>query len=170
VPHFLLFLLDLKSPNILLEFPLLDAVVIFSVFQRYLGLFFQLSELIEVLEDQVLHTLFVDLNLYFMLLREILELSLLIAELSLFIFELLFTNDPKVVNSLTFILVETRQVLLLADLVLQGAAFKTERLLIVFIVDIVNSLSLLPGFFFDTTWSLLSLSLGLLWGHICFIY
>jgi hypothetical protein len=80
-------------------------MVIFGVLEGDLSLLLELSKLIEVLEHQVLHSLFVDLHFNFMLLRQVLQLALLVSELCLLIFQLLFADDPEVVNTLALILV-----------------------------------------------------------------
>ena len=79
VSNLLFLLLDFECADILLELSLNDAVVVLSVLESDLGLFFELSELVKVLEDQVLHSLFVYLYFDFMLLRQILQLSLLVS-------------------------------------------------------------------------------------------
>ena len=60
-------------------------MVVLGVLECDLGLLLQLSELVEVLEHQVLHTLFVDLDLYLVLLVQILQLTLLVSKLRLLI-------------------------------------------------------------------------------------
>jgi len=60
-------------------------MVVFSVLEGDFGLFLQLGELVEVLEDQVLHALLVDFDLYLVLLVEVLQLALLIAQLRLLV-------------------------------------------------------------------------------------
>lgn len=55
----------------------------------------------------MLNPLLVDLDLDLMLLTEILKLTFFVSQLCLFVLELLFPNDPEIVNSLTLVLVET---------------------------------------------------------------
>ena len=86
MPHFLLFLADLERSQILLELSGVDAVLIFHVLESDLVLLFQFSELIQVLEDEMLAPLLVDLDLNLMLFLKILQLSLFISQLRLFIF------------------------------------------------------------------------------------
>ena len=69
----------------------------------------------------MLDALFVDLDFDLVLLGQVLQFALLVAELGLLVLELLLANDPEVVDSLTLVLVETRQVLFLADFVFQSA-------------------------------------------------
>ena len=97
--------LHLKSSYILLKFSLNDAMVIFGVLEGDLSLLLELSQLVEVLEHQMLHSLFIDLHFNFMLFRQVLQLALLVSELCLLIFQLLFADDPEVVNTLALILV-----------------------------------------------------------------
>ena len=96
-------------------------MVILSILECDLSLLLELGQLIEVLEHQVLHSLLVDLDLDLVLLVQVLQLTLLVTQLRLLVLQLLLANDPKVVDSLPFILVEPCQVFLLADLVLEGS-------------------------------------------------
>lgn len=86
MPHLLLLLLHLKSTNVLLELALFDAMVVFCILEGHLGFLLELCELVKVLEDQMLYALLVDLDLDLVLLGEILQLALLVAEFGLFIF------------------------------------------------------------------------------------
>jgi hypothetical protein len=54
-------------------------MVVLGVLECDLGLLLQLGELVEVLEDQVLHALLVDLDLYLVLLVQVLQLALLVS-------------------------------------------------------------------------------------------
>lgn len=126
VSNFLLLLLDFKCAYILFEFSLHDTVVVLGVLECDFGLFFELSELIKVLEDQVLDPLLVYFDFDFMLLREILQLPLFVPQLGLLIFQLLLANDPEVVDSLSLILVKTSKVLLLPYFIFEGSALDTE--------------------------------------------
>ena len=83
--HLLLLLLDFKRAHILFKFPLYYPMVILCVLECDLGLLLQLSELIEVLEHQVLHALLVDLDLDLVLLVQVLQLALLVTQLRLLI-------------------------------------------------------------------------------------
>lgn len=53
----------------------------------------------------MLHSLFVDLDLDLVFLTEILQLTLLVSELGLSIFELLLAHDPEVIHTLPLILI-----------------------------------------------------------------
>jgi hypothetical protein len=97
-----------------------------GVLESDLSLFFELSELVKVLEDQVLHSLFVYLYFDFMLLRQILQLSLLVSQLCLLVLQLLLANDPEVVDSLSLVLVKAGKILLLPDFVFESSALDTE--------------------------------------------
>ena len=98
------------------------------------------------MEQQVLHSLLIDLDLDLMLLAEILEFTFFVPELCLFVFQLLFANDPEIVNSLTLVLVEARQVFFLANLRFEGAALDAKRLLVVLVIYVVDGLGLGAGF------------------------
>ena len=126
VSNLLFLLLDFECTDILLELSLHDAVVVFGVLESDLGLFFELSELVEVLEDQVLHSLLVYLYFDFMLLRQILQLALLVSQLCLLILQLLLANDPEVVDSLSLVLVKAGKIFLLPDFVFKSSALDTE--------------------------------------------
>lgn len=126
VSNLLFLLLDFECADVLLEFSLNDAVVVLSVLESDLSLFFELSELVKVLEDQVLHSLFVYLYFDFMLLRQILQLSLLVSQLCLLVLQLLLANDPEVVDSLSLVLVKAGKVFLLPDFVFESSALDTE--------------------------------------------
>ena len=54
-------------------------MVVLGVLESDLGLLLQLSELVEVLEHQVLHALLVDLDLYLVFLIQVLQLALLVS-------------------------------------------------------------------------------------------
>lgn len=75
----LLFLLYFETSNVLFQLSLLDPMIILPIFELYLGLFFELRQLIKVLEHQVLHSLFVDFHFDLIFLRKILEFSLFIS-------------------------------------------------------------------------------------------
>lgn len=126
VSNLLLLLLDLESTDVLLELALHDTVIVLCVLECDLSLLLELSELVKVLEHQVLHSLLVYLNFNFMLFRQILQLSLLVSQLSLLIFQLLFANDPEVVDSLSLVLVKSSEILFLPYLVFEGSALNTE--------------------------------------------
>jgi hypothetical protein len=64
----LLVTLDYQGPKVLLEFSLIYTVFILYVLERYLGFFLELSQLVLVVEDQMLYSLLVDLNFNFVLL------------------------------------------------------------------------------------------------------
>ena len=74
----------------------------------------------------MLHPLLVDFDFDLVLLTEVLEFSLFVSELCLLVFQLLFANDPEVVDPLTFILIEASQVLLLPDFLLQCPTLDPE--------------------------------------------
>ena len=60
-------------------------MVVLSVLEGDFGLLLQLGELVEVLEDQVLHALLVDFDLYLVLLVQVLQLALLVTQLRLLV-------------------------------------------------------------------------------------
>ena len=60
---FLLLLGNLEGPDVLLKLSFGDAVLVLNVLQSDLRVFLELSQLVLVLEDQVLETLLVDLDL-----------------------------------------------------------------------------------------------------------
>lgn len=97
--HFLLLFGHLESPKVLFELTLVNTVLVFRVLKGDLGLFLQLSELVEVLESKMLQPLFVNLDGDLVLLFEILEFSLFVPELGLLVLKLLLANEPEVVNS-----------------------------------------------------------------------
>jgi len=76
---FLLFFLDFHRANISLELSFLDSMIVLSIFESNLRLFFKGGELISVLEHQVHQTLHVDLDLNLMLFLKVLVLSLLVS-------------------------------------------------------------------------------------------
>jgi len=86
MPLLLLLVADPDRSQILLEFSLVDSIFVLNVLKGDLSLFLQLSELIKILEDQMLAPLLVDFDLNLMLLGKILELSFLVSQLSLLIF------------------------------------------------------------------------------------
>ena len=70
----------------MLELSGVDSVLIFHILECDLVFLFQFSELIQVLEDEMLASLFVDLDLNLMLFLKILQLSFFISQLRLFVF------------------------------------------------------------------------------------
>lgn len=145
--HLLLVALNHQRPQILLQFSLIDAMFILYVFERYLRFFLELSELVLIIEDEMLDSLLVYLSLDLILLLEVLQLSLLVTVLGLFVFQLFLCNYPEVVNPLALVLVETAQVLFLFNLLGQKTAFLPNCLLVFIIIDIVNCVGLHFGFF-----------------------
>jgi hypothetical protein len=121
-------------------------VIIFSIFKSDFSLFLELGQLVKVLEDQVLDALLVDLDFDLVLFTQVLELSLFVAELCLLILELLFANDPEVVNSLTLILIEASQILFLSDFLFKSSVLNTKGLLIVFVIYVIDGFSLSTSF------------------------
>ena len=77
---------DSDRSQILLKLSLIDSIFILNVLKSDLGFFLKLSELIKILEDQMLAPLLVDLDLNLMFLRQILELSFFVSQLCLFVF------------------------------------------------------------------------------------
>lgn len=61
-------------------------MLILIILESHFSFLLLFSQLIQVLEDQVLHSLFEHLDLDLMLLIEIFEFSLFVSQLSLFIF------------------------------------------------------------------------------------
>ena len=86
MPSFLFFLWDLQWSQVLFDLSFIDPMLIFEIFERYLPSFLQLSLLINILEEQMLQALLPNLDRDLILLFEILELSLLIPVLCLFVF------------------------------------------------------------------------------------
>jgi len=80
-------------------------MIVLCILESDLCFLLELGKLVEILEHQMLDTLLVDFDFDLVLLTEVLQLALLVTQLCLFIFQLFFTNDPEVVDSLTFILV-----------------------------------------------------------------
>ena len=115
MPSLLLFLRDLERTQVLLDFSFVDSVFIFEVLQCHLPGFLQLCLLIDILEEQMFQSLFPDLYCDLIFFFKILELSLLVPVLCLFVFKLLFSDKPKVIYSQTFIIVKTSEVLLSFD-------------------------------------------------------
>ncbi len=79
MPNLLFLLLNLEASYVLFQLSLLDSMIILPVFKLNLRLFLQLSQLIEVLENQVLHSLFVNFDFNLILFLEILKFTLLIS-------------------------------------------------------------------------------------------
>jgi hypothetical protein len=84
-----------------------------------------------------------------MLFAQILQLPLLVSFLGLLVFEFLLGNDPEVVDSLTFILVESCEIFFFLDLLLQHSDLFPDRLLVVFVVNVVDGIGLCLGLFFQ---------------------
>lgn len=57
---FLFLLRYFETPDILFQFSFINAVFVLNVLQSYLGVFFELGELVLVLEHEVLESLLVD--------------------------------------------------------------------------------------------------------------
>ena len=88
----LLFDAHLDRSKVLLQFSLIDTVLVLNIFKSDLGLLLKLGVLVKILEHQMLGSLLVDFDFDLMLLFEILEFSLLISKLSLFILKLFLGN------------------------------------------------------------------------------
>ena len=99
---------------------------IFRIFEGNLSFFFQISELVGVLEHQMHEALHVDLDLNLVLLFEILEFSLFVTKFSLFIFELLLAHHPEVRDSDSLIIVHVSQFIFILDFLLEGTTFFPE--------------------------------------------
>jgi len=145
---FLLFLAHFKRSEILLELSFVGPVFILDVLKCDLGFFLQLGELIEVLENQMLASLLVDLKLNLVLLVQVLELSILVSQLSLSVLELFLTNEPEVVNSKSLIVEETSHLLFVLNLLLEVTALKSQRLDVLFIHDVIGTLGTFDSFIF----------------------
>jgi hypothetical protein len=105
MPDLLLLLLYFETAYVLLELPLFDPVIVLAVLQLDLCLLLQLGQLIQILEHQMLHSLFVDLDLDLILLIQVLEFSLLVSQSCLHIVGLLLGYNPEVVDALPLILI-----------------------------------------------------------------
>lgn len=86
VTDFLFLLLDADSSQILLELALIHSVIILNILQRDLSFFFELRQLVEVLENQMLASLLVYLLLYLMLFSQVLQFALFVSQFCLFVF------------------------------------------------------------------------------------
>ena len=98
LPHLLFFLGDFEGPDVLQQFALFNAVPVFIIFKRYLLLFLQRRQFVEVLEHQMLQLLLHYLNRYLVLLLQVLELAFFVAEFGLLVFELFLCHEPKIVD------------------------------------------------------------------------
>ena len=146
----MLFLRDLERADVLLKLAFIDSMLIFGVLELDLGLLLELSELVQVLEDQMLDALLVDLDLNLILLSQILQLALLVAQLGAPVFGLFLRHYPEVVDPLALVLVEPRQVFFLSDEGLQLATFLAQSLLVVLIIDIVHGVGSGASLFLET--------------------
>ena len=116
-------------------------MLILVVLQFNLSLLLKVSELIEVLEDEVLHTLLIYLDFNLILLNEILHLSLLVSKLGSFVVSLFLSDNPEVVDPLAFILVEASKVLFLPYERLKFSAFFANGFLVLGIINIIYCFS-----------------------------
>ena len=146
----LLFLGDLERAYVLLELALVNPVLVFGVLKLDLGLLLELSELVQVLEDQMLYALLVDLDLNLILLSQVLQLALLVPQLGAPVFGLFLRHYPEVVDPLALVLVEPRQVFFLSNEGLQLATFLSQSLLVVLIIDIVHGIGCGASLFLET--------------------
>lgn len=119
----LLFLGYLERADVLLELTFVDSVFVFCVLKLDLGLLLELSKLVQVLEDQMLDALLVDLDLDLILLSQVLQLALFVAQLGAPVLGLFLRNYPEVVDPLALVLVEPCQVFFLSYESLQLATF-----------------------------------------------
>ena len=145
MPCILLLLLDLQGTQVLLELSLVDSVLVFQIFERYLPSLFELGLLVQILEKQMLQTLFPDFDRDLVLLLEILELALLVPILCLLVFELFLAHEPEVVDSETLVVIKTCEIFLPLDGLFQLTTLKPQRSLVLFVVVVVDSVGSLEG-------------------------
>jgi len=101
----LLFLLDFEGPIVLFELPFIYSVLILSILQGNLSLFFHLGHLIPVLEHEVHQTLHVDFDFDLVFFFQILLLTVLVATLGIDVFQLLLTDHPEIADPDSLIVV-----------------------------------------------------------------
>ena len=138
VTDFLLLFGNFEGSQILLELTLVDAVLIFNIFQGDLSFFLKLSELIEVLKDKMLTSLLVNFNFDLMLFLKILQFSFLVSKFSLLVFEFLLADEPEVINTETFVHKKTSEFLFCFDHGIQLSKLDSHSLLVFRVIDIVN--------------------------------
>lgn len=168
MPDLLLLLLDLEAADVLLQLPLLDAVVVLPVLQLDLGLLLKLRQLVQILEHQMLDPLLVDLDLDFVLLVEVLQLPLLVPESRSLVIALLLGHDPEVIDALSFILVHPSEIFFLPNESFDLPALLPECLLVLSIINVINGLRGFSRHILDPASLLRVLLCCLLRGHPSF--
>ena len=158
---FLLLLLNFERAQVLFKLAFVNAVLIFGVLELDLSLFLHHGLLVEVLEHQMLQSLSPDLDRDRVFLLQVLMLTILVPELGLLVFELLFGDEPEVVDSETLIVVLTCRNFFLLDGALQSTAFISHSPSILLIVVIIDGIGALQGLLLSV--KLLSSCLSLRW-------
>ena len=158
---FLLLLLNFERAQVLFKLAFVNAVLIFGVLELDLSLFLHHGLLVEVLEHQMLQSLSPDLDRDRVFLLQVLMLTILVPELGLLVLELLFGDEPEVVDSETLIVVLTCRNFFLLDGALQSTAFISHSPSILLIVVIIDGIGALQGLLLSV--KLLSSCLSLRW-------
>ena len=158
---FLLLLLNFERAQVLFKFAFINAMLILGILELDLSLFLYHGLLVKVLEHKMLQPLPPDLDRDRVFLLQILVLAVFVPEFGLLVLELLFGNEPEVVNSETLIVVLTGRNFLFLNVALQSTAFVSHRPSILFIVVIIDGVGALQGLLLSV--ELLSSSLSLRW-------
>ena len=158
---FLLLLLNFERAQVLFKFAFINAVLVFGVLELDLSLFLHHGLLIEVLEHQMLQPLPPDLDGDRVFLLQILVLTVFVPELGLLVLELLFGDEPEIVDSETLIVVLSCCNFFLFNVALQSTAFVSHRSSILLIVVIIDGVGALQGLLLSV--ELLSSCLSLRW-------
>lgn len=87
-----------------LELSFLNTMLLLQLFKGYLNVFAKLTLLSLVLEQKVFDFLFIKIDGHDVILLKILNLPFLVDQLAFSVFDLFFSDDPVVVDLLTFLL------------------------------------------------------------------
>ena len=137
--NFLLLLLHFKRAQVLLQLTFVNAVLVLSILKFDLALLLHHGLLIKVLEQQMLQSLPPNLDRDRIFLLQVLIFSILVTKLGLLIFFLFLSDEPKVVDSETLIVVLAGSDLLLLNRAPQGTALHAHRLLVLVVIIVIHS-------------------------------
>lgn len=102
-----------ERPDVGLESPLLDAMLVLQLLEGDLHIFSEFTLLVLVDEEDMLDFLLVEVESHDVILLEVLDLPLLVDELALPVLHFFLADDPVVVDALPLLLEVRKQLLLL---------------------------------------------------------
>ena len=144
--NLLFLLLHLQCAQVLLQFTLIDPMLILAILELDLGLLLDHGLLVEILEHEMLEPLAPDLDRDRVLLLQVLVLAIFVSQLGLLVLELLLRDEPEIIDSQALIVVLASGHLFLLDQPLKCTALISHSFLILVIVIVINRIGSCQGF------------------------